>query len=205
MAIPFLSLNAQEIGKLAPEKPPMVFPNNAFGADIIFSDGGLGLGGFYRHHLGGLVTSFVDFSFSESKDEREFQYVDIFGNVYTYGKKNRIFLIPVDVGIQYRILEHALYDNLRPYLNFGAGPSIILTTPYDIEFFSAFGKAKAKVTIGGYVGIGANFGLDKRSLVGLNLRYYYIHLFSGGVESLENVPITNLGGIFLTINFGLMY
>ena len=41
LLIPLLNVNAQGIGELAPEKKPEVFPNNAFGADIMFSDGGL--------------------------------------------------------------------------------------------------------------------------------------------------------------------
>ena len=47
------------------------------------------------------------------------------------------------------------------------GPCIVVTTPYDREFFNAFGKAHARYTLGGYFGLGANFGLDKSSLVGL--------------------------------------
>lgn len=204
ITFPF-ALKAQEIGELVPEKPPMVFPDNAYGVDIMFSDGGPGLGFFFRHKLGGMFTGFTDISFSESKDEREFQYVDIFGNTYTLGKLNRIFLIPLNFGVQYRVFENDLYDNLRPYINAGIGPSLILTTPSDKEFFKAFGSAKAKVTLGGYFGIGANFGLDKNSLVGLNIRYYIIHLFNRRVESIQGKPHQNLGGIFLTFNLGFMY
>ncbi|MCH7676726.1 hypothetical protein IH879_17535 [candidate division KSB1 bacterium] len=75
-----------------------------------------------------------------------------------------------------------------------------MTTPNDKEFFKAFGDAQAKYAIGGYIGFGANFGIDKSSLVGLNFRYYYIHLFDEGVEGLFDKFRKNLGGIFLTIN-----
>ena len=205
LTITFFNVNAQEIGELAPEKPPMVFPDNAYGADILFSEGGFGLGMFYHHQFSQEITAFADFSVSEAKDEKEFEYVDIYGNTYTFGKKNRIFLLPLNFGIQYRLFERTLYDNLRPYVNFGVGPTMVLTSPYEKEFFNAFGSAHANYALGGYVGLGANFGTDKKSLIGLNIRYYMIHLFNKGVESLYDRPKNNFGGIFLSISLGVMY
>ncbi len=118
------------------------------------------------------------------------------------GKKNRVFLLPVNFGAQYRLFQDAIYDNLRPYLNAGIGPTFVVTTPYEREYFNAFGYAKAKVALGGYFGFGANFGLDKSSLVGINVRYYIVHMFDGGVESLEGKLRNDIGGIYLTINLG---
>ncbi len=43
LLITFLNVNAQEIGELAPPKQPEDFPNNAFGMDLMFSEGGFGL------------------------------------------------------------------------------------------------------------------------------------------------------------------
>jgi hypothetical protein len=82
---------------------------------------------------------------------------------------------------------------------------MVLTTPYAKEFFNAFGDAKLKVATGGYFGFGANFGLDKSSLVGINVRYYIIQFFDKGVESLTGHFNKTLGGFFLTINLGMMY
>jgi hypothetical protein len=205
LLIPFLNVKPQGIGELAPEKEPEIFPDNAFGLDIMFSEGGFGLGTFYRRQLTHNITAFADLSISEAKDEREFEYIDYFGQTYTLGKKNRVFLLPLNFGLQYRLFESVIYDNLRPYVNFGLGPSMVFTTPYDQEFFDSFGEAQAKYAMGGYVGLGANFGLDKSSLVGINLRYYLIHFFDEGVESLEGRFHNNLGGFFLTINVGIMY
>ena len=209
LLIPSSIVNAQGIGELAPEKKPTVFPDNVLGLDIMFSDGGFGLGGFYRRQFSDTVTGFVDLSMSESKDEREFTYTyqDIYGyiNTYTVGKVNRVFLVPINFGLQYRLFENAIYDNLRPYINAGVGPSIVITTPYEREFFNAFGHANTKITLGSYIGFGANFGLDKSSLVGINLRYYIVHFFDQGVESLQGKFRKDIGGVYLTINLGLMY
>lgn len=205
LIIAFINVNAQEIGELVEEKEPVTFPDNAFGMDIMFSEGGFGLGTFYRHNFTQKVTGFIDFSISEAKDENEFEYIDYFGNTFTIGKINRIFLLPLNFGVQYRIFDQVIYENLRPYLNAGAGPTMVLTTPYEREFFNSFSKAHARFTLGSYIGFGANFGLDKSSLVGINFRYYLIHFFNEGVASLYNKPKKNFGGFFLTLNIGFMY
>lgn len=203
--IPFLAVSPQGIGEMAPEKPAEIFPDNAFGLDIMFSEGGFGLGTFYRRQLSQTFTVFTDFSISESKDENEFEYIDYYGNTFTVGKKNRVFLLPLNFGMQYRLFSETIYDNLRPYINAGVGPTMVLTTPYDEEFFSAFGRGQAHYALGSYIGFGANFGLDKSSLIGINMRYYMIRFFDEGVESLEGRFKKNLGGFYLTINIGMMY
>lgn len=204
--IPFTNIYSQGIGELAPPKPPEIFPDNSWGIDVMFGEAGFGLGSFYRKQLSTKWTAFADLSISEVKDEREFEFYDpFFGISFTVNKKNRVFTIPVNFGLQYRIFENVIYDNLRPYINFGAGPTLVLTTPYEKEFFNAFGDTKTKTAVGGYVGFGANFGLDKSSLIGLNFRYYYTHFFDEGVESLFGRYKKNIGSFFVTLNIGLMY
>jgi hypothetical protein len=196
---------AQGIGNYAPEKEQIHFPPHTLGLDIMFGEGGFGLGAFYRKNLTDELTAFVDLSVSEAKDENEFEYVDYWGNVYVYGKKNRILLLPVNFGAQYRLFSQSLGENLRPYIGGGIGPAVVITTPYEKEFFSAFGKAQAKYTLGGYIGAGANFGIDMKSSVGVNIRYYIIHLFGDGVESLAGRPRNDVGGFYITLNLGTMY
>lgn len=197
---------SQGIGELAPPKKLEVFPTNAWGADIMFGDAGFGLGTFFRKQIDTKWTLFADLSFSETKDEREFEYYDYYtGQFYTAFKKNRIFQIPINFGAHFRIFENTISDNLRPFIVAGAGPNILVTTPADLEFFNSFGKAKAKLAAGGYVGLGANFGLDKKSLVGITARYYYSKVLDGGVESLQGKVKTEIQGFFITLNLGLMY
>ena len=199
------NLQAQKIGEMAPPKPLEVFPANAWGADIMFGDAGFGLGTFYRKHIDVNWSLFADLSFSETKDEREFEYIDYWGNVITVGKKNRVFQIPVNFGAHYRIFENTISDNLRPFIVAGAGPTFLVTTPYELEFFSSFGKAKAKIAAGGYIGLGADFGLDKSSLVGITAKYYYAKVLDGGVESLEGKIRSEIQGFFITLNLGMMF
>lgn len=199
------SLRAQGIGELAPDKPPEVFPPNAWGFDLLIGESGFGFGGFFRMQLSTKFTLFTDVSISEAKDEREIEYIDIFGQTFTIGKKNRVFQIPFNFGAQYRLFENELTDNLRPYINAGIGPTLVLTTPYSEEYFNAFGSAKTHFGAGGYIGLGANFGLDKSNLIGLNLRYYYIQFLNEGVEILNGRYKDHLNGFYVTLNFGFMY
>ncbi len=205
LIVPLLSINAQKIGEMAEERPPEQFPGESWGLDILIGEGGFGLGTFYRHQITSKVNWFVDFSISESKDDREFEFIDIFGRTTVIGKKNRVFFLPLNFGAQYRLFENSLTSNLRPYLTAGVGPTMLLTTPYSKEFFNAFGDARLKYALGGYVGFGANFGLSKTNLVGLNVRYYVAHLFGDGVENLENNFRSTISSFYLTLNIGFMY
>ena len=140
LLISIINVNGQEIGKIVPVKPPETFPPNALGGDIVFTEGGFGLGGFYRHSYSTDITLIGTFSISEFKDDNEFTYVDPYTlQTFTYGKINRVFLIPFTVGLQFRMFSEKLSDNLRPFVEFGVGPTFILTTPYDKEFIKAFG------------------------------------------------------------------
>lgn len=205
LLISFSEINPQGIGELAPEKPPVFFPKNTWGADIMFGEGGFGLGTFYRRNLDNDFSLFGDFSISEAKDEQEVEYIDYYGRTIVFGKKNRILQMPLNFGVQQRLFSSLIYDNLRPYVGAGIGPSFIVTTPYELEFFSSFKKARGYFTLGGYIGFGANFGIDQDNLIGINVRYYVIRFFDQGVESLYGKYKKDLGGFYLTLNIGRMY
>jgi hypothetical protein len=195
----------QKIGKLAPPPEREIFPNSAWGMDIMFGEGGFGLGTFLRREVAEDLTGFIDLSFSESKDEREVEYIDYWGNSFTFNKKNRVFLLPLNLGLQFRLFSESITDNLRPYVNFGVGPTLVVSTPYEKEFFSSFGKARGYLSAGGYVGFGANFGISKSNLIGINARYYYIHMFNEGVENINNRFRKDFGHFYITLNVGIMY
>lgn len=207
---PVFFVHAQKIGKMAPEKGPEIFPPNSWGVDVMFGEGGFGLGTFYRRDLSQNLTAFTDISIAESKDDREIEYIDYYGNSYVFNKKNRVFLVPLNFGLMYRLFAERLTDNLRPYINFGVGPSLVITTPYlmdnqQVDFFESFKWAKADYALGGYVGIGANFGISKNNLIGLNARYYYMHLFGKGIENYETKFRKDLSDFRITLNIGIMY
>ncbi len=205
LLLPFEIALSQRLGKLAEEHHPVDFPDNAWGVDLMFGEGGFGLGSFVRKNFNRELTGFIDFSISESKDEHEVQFVDYWGRTFTIGKKNRVLLMPLNIGLQYRLFSEVLTDNFRPYLNAGAGPSLVITTPYELEFFTSLKKAQSYVAAGSYIGLGANIGIEKDNLLGLNVRYYFIHLFNDGVESMAGRKMKNFGGVYITLNIGIQY
>ncbi|MDH4069189.1 MAG: hypothetical protein OEV30_02080, partial [Ignavibacteria bacterium] len=167
----------------------------------------------------------VTLSISEAKDEREVEFHDFFGNSFIPGKLNRFLVMPLTFGIQRRLFREDIVDTFRPYVNAGVGPALIYSAPFteitqvssgflfrQVEFFESLGRGKAHYTVGGYIGVGANFGSDRSNLFGVNFRYYFTYLFGEGIPSLYDsetgLPAknqTSFGGFFITLNVGMVY
>ncbi len=182
---------------------------NAWGLDILISNNGFGLGGFYRHQYTNELYGTVTFAVSDAKDDNEVEYVTYYGQTIVPGKINRFLLIPLDIGMQYRLFADDILDNFRPYINGAIGPTMVFASPYEREFFSSLRYGQAHYTVGGYIGFGAFFGSDKESLSGINIRYYFIP-FKKGIDSMMNADggietKKDFGGFFITLNFGSVF
>ena len=196
---------------------------DAWGIDLMVSNNGFGLGGFWRHEYTDELSGFISLAISDVKDEGEVEFFDQFsGQSFVPGKKNRLLMFPMSFGVQYRLFKDDIVDNFRPYISAAIGPSMIFVAPYSntitvpapgggtftyteqVEFFNSLKYGQARYTLGGYIGGGAYFGLDKGTLSGVSIRYYFIP-FSNGIEILERVYVKNFGGFFITLNFGSMY
>lgn len=180
--------------------------DDAWGVDILLSNNGFGIAGFYRHEYSRDLFGTLTFGIAESKDDNEVEYYDYWGQSYVPGKINRFLMMPLLFGVQYRLFADDITDSFRPYLNAGAGPTLVLAAPYDREYFNSFGYARSHYTVGGFIGAGAFFGSDMGSLSGINIRYYVVP-FSGGIESLQEITgkirkKNDFGGFFITINLG---
>lgn len=185
----------------------------AFGLDLIFSNSGWAFGGFYQTRIAEDLTGFINLFFSPYRSTDEIENVYL-GNIpVVYGKVNRLFAVPLTLGVQYRLFSKGLSDSFRPYIGAGVGPSLIIQTPYITEgpngvpyyheFFSSFGDATVHGRFGGFIGLGANFGaITKGNMIGVNMRYYIVPFGSPGLESMQGIPITNFGGLFLSLSVG---
>ena len=170
---------------------------NSWGFDASFSDYGFGGGMFLGHAFSPDVTALLSADVGTAKGSREF-------DLLTENKINRIFVIPIIASLQYRLFRDGLSDNLRPYVTAGAGPTFVMTTDAQQEFFSSFGTAKAKAVPGGFVGVGANFGTDPKSNFGASVRYFIIP-YPGSVQSTSTESLTNFSGLFLTVSYGFNF
>ena len=191
-------------GTVEPTTNPDLQPNSfkrAFGLNIMISTNGFGLGLFYRREFSDELSGALDFTVSESRDDDEKEFTDIYGRPITIGKVNRFLILPVVFSIEKRMFKDEILDNFRPYVTGGIGPTMIYVFPYNEEYFSALGKGKLRYTFGGYIGAGAYFGTEPSSLLGLNFRYYYVPYFSG-IESLQGVSKTQFGGVYISLSFG---
>jgi len=190
---------------------------NAWGFDILVSDGGIGGGVFYWREFTPTIAGFINLSVSEAKDGREVEFFDPWtGQSFVPGKINRFLVIPLHLGAQYRLFKDQIMDNFRPFVSAGIGPSMIYATPYERSFFNALGHGKAHYTVGGFIGAGAYVGSDPSNLVGINFRYYYVPYFSGinsmdaslyepggDLDEQNYIQKKQFGGFFITFTFGM--
>ena len=225
---------AQEIARtdttflFTPSKPHPInseesaIRTNAWGMDLMLSNNGFGVGTFFRHRETSDLSWFGSLAVSDVKDEQELEYYDIYGRSYSPYKKNRLFLIPLFGGIEYRLFRDEIADNFRPYVSAALGPAMMVVAPYQIEtttdlgegmtlteykqieFFESLKYATTKYTLGGYIGAGAYFGTEGGTLSGLSIRYYFIP-FQEGIETLQGVYVSNFGGLYITLNFGASF
>lgn len=180
--------------------------SKAWGFDLIFSSNGFGAGVFYQIGLFKDFSAFASLYISGARKTDEFEYWDPWTRTYRVPNKiNRLYMFPLTFGFQYNILTEKLSETLKPYLNLGLGPTFILSTPYDREFFEAFGYASFYTRFGAFVGLGATFGSNPNSLMGTSFRYYFIPFGGDGLESVKNEPIKDFGGVFLSFSIGIRF
>lgn len=172
--------------------------DKGWGFTAFFSDYGFGAGLYLSSRLSQNLTGVISTDFGTAKSDREFGFE-------TERKINRIMVMPVMASAQYRILRESLGENFRPYVTAGAGPVFVMTTPGQEEFFSSIGSADFRTVPGGFIGAGANFGLDKTTNFGANIRYMFIPVPEPGVESLQGEFLKNLNGLFLGVTYGFNF
>ncbi|MDQ1265671.1 MAG: hypothetical protein QG635_822 [Bacteroidota bacterium] len=173
---------------------------NSAGLEVMFSGSGVGLGFFYYRDFAEDLSGFVSFFISGVRNSDEYEYYGV-----VFNKVNRLIEFPLMLGIRKLIFEDALFESFKPYISAGFGPSFILAGPYkgyEFDFFKSMGQATFYTRFGGNIGIGANIGGVGNATSGVNLRYYYIPFGGNGIESIQDLPITNFGGVFLTLSIG---
>ena len=197
-------------------------PTDAWGFDVMISNNGFGAGGFFRHEFSEELSGIAMLGISDVKDDAEVESFGYWGNSTIPGKKNRLLMIPLMFGVQYRLFKDEIMDNFRPYVSGGLGPTMMFVAPYsyyktyvgpngetitvseEVEFFRSLKSGQAKYTVGGYVAAGAYFGAPYGTLMGLSIRYYFVP-FPQGIEVLSDRRIKNFGGFYITLNVGSFY
>ena len=212
-----------------PSNPRLIQPQSyrpetkAWGLDLLMSNNGFGLGFFYRYELSDDLSLMGNFAVSDVKDAAEVEQYDYYGNSYVPGKKNRLLMMPLTASVQYRLFKDDIVDNFRPYVNAGFGPTMVYVAPYanptdyyypdgtyaytdpgKIDFFTAMKYGKMRYTLGGFIGAGVYFGMEKGTISGLSVKYF-LAPFPDGIEVMQGGYIRNFGGLFITLSFGTMF
>ena len=177
---------------------------SAFGGSLLFSSSGYGVGLFYERKFSPTLSGFVDVIISGLRRGDELEVYNNnpesvhYQSFFVPGKVNRLWQAPAMIGVRKELFRNLFFENFRPFGSAGVGVSTVLATPYDQTFFKAFGSAEWRFAPGGFVAVGAEV-TGKDPGPGFAIRYYLLPL-SPGVESMEGEPITDLGGIFLTLS-----
>ncbi len=182
----------------------------AWGIDLLFSTSGFGVGGFYNVNLNDDLVFITSLYISGARNSDEFDNLvwDEAGRYYRFvvpDKVNRLFVLPLTFGLQHYLFSGVISESFKPYVNVGFGPSLIISTPYSKEFFSSWGDAESYVRWGGFLGAGAYFSANSKTLMGVNARYYFIPFGGKGLESMKDRPLTDFGGIFLSLSLGIRF
>lgn len=180
------------------------FFNKALGFNLKLSSHGFGAGGFHSWMLSKNIESSISFYISGARKSDEIEYYDPrTGQIFIPGKVNRLYLIPITLSFKYHLFNEQLDNTFKPYIDFGLGPSLILSNPYEIEFFSALKYTRLYTRFGTYLGFGSYLMSTEKSLMGIDARYYYIPFGGEGIESIVALPIKDFGGLFLSLSIGV--
>ncbi|QXD13749.1 hypothetical protein GQ464_009705 [Rhodocaloribacter litoris] len=169
------------------------------GAQVLLTNSGFGLGGYYHLGLTPSVSFLVDLSLAAGKDEREVAFFDRFGRKDIPDKANYLLMLPAQVGFQQRLFRESIEDNFRPYLQVTTGPTFGWEYPYflddngngtldegekRLDSISALPKGRARFGLGGTLALGAHLGRSRSVVQGVRLGYTFTYFFQG-IQLLE--------------------
>lgn len=205
LSLCFTSVQASDTLKTKPVKKPKIVKEtpSPWGISFAYSENGFGPSLNYYKSLNDNTQLITGIALMSVSDSREFEQYDYFGNKITQNKENRIFLIPLNIGIKKGIFSDDIEGSIKPVINFGISPSLVLTNPYSREYFNAFGYMQAAFAMGGYAGAGLEFKETQSVAFSFNVNYSYVTPIGKEVNSLFNKPITNLTGFQIT--FGVKF
>lgn len=203
LSLCFIQVNAGDTLKYKPKSSVIKEAGSPWGVSFAYSENGFGPSFNHYSNLNSNTQLIVGLALMSVSDSREFEQYDYFGNKITPNKENRIFLLPLNIGIKKEIFGDDIGGNIKPIINLGISPSLVLTNPYSREYFNALGYMQAAFAMGGYAGAGLEFKEAKSVAFSFNVNYSYVTPIGKEVNSLIDRPINNLTGFQL--NFGIKF
>lgn len=184
--------SAQEEAK-ADEMTDDIPYGSGMGFEVLLTNNGFGLGGYYNREVSTTTSVVLNFSLGAGKDDRELKFFSRFGSGFVPNKRNYLLILPVQFGVQQRLFAESIEDNFRPYVHVSAGPTLGWVYPYfqdingderydeDIErrydVFTAFPKGEMRFGLGGTIALGAYFGWSRKLTQGVRFGYTLNYFF----------------------------
>lgn len=195
---------------------------SGLGLEVVVTNSGFGLGGYYALALDSQNSLFAELNIGSEKSEREVKFFG-FGQSFIPDKANYFVRVPIQLGIQRRLWHDYIEDNFRPFLQVTAGPTLGWVYPYfdddnqngtydeDERRYDGLGsifKGDFRFGLGGTIGIGANFGENSRLTQGVRIAYSFNYFFET-VQLLEIddqfSPSKFFGTPAISITFGRLF
>lgn len=172
---------------------------SGLGFQILLTNSGFGLGGYYFRAISDGTSFMTDISIGAGKDERELKFFR-FGSSFIPNKANYLLMMPVQAGVIHRLFRNAIEENFRPYVQVTAGPTLGWEYPYfndlngdgrydpreedSYDSIGALPKGEFRMGVGGTLALGAHFGLSRKMTQGVRIGYSFTHFFQG-IQLLE--------------------
>lgn len=86
-------------------------------------------------------------------------------------RRSDVMLAPFFLGLRRNVLHNNFDESILPYVQIGAGPIAGFNFPYGYGFWQTLEHTAVTWTVGGFIGLGANFGLSKKYVGGVDVRY----------------------------------
>lgn len=178
-------------------------PRATWSIGLSYGENGFGPSASLFAPLGKTTDLTFNLSFSGVSDSREVERYDFRGNSVILDKVNRVFMLPLSIGLKKQLFTDDIEGSFVPFVNFGVSPTLVLTNPYDKGFFEAVGYMRSHFAAGGYAGFGVNFNQSQNIAMSVGLNYYYLPMIGEGIQSLNYNTINNVGGFQLVfgVNF----
>jgi hypothetical protein len=172
---------------------------NSWSLGLNYGENGFGPYAGLFSNLGRTTDLVFNISISGVTDEREIERFDVFGNSIVVDKINRVFMMPLSVGIRQELFKDDIDGDFLPIFNIGIAPTLVFTNPYNESYFSAFKYTQTHFAFGGFAGFGVSFKQNKSMTMNVNFNYYYLPLVGGGVQSVQYNTINDVGGLQLSL------
>lgn len=195
-----LTLGSAHMARAQVEEEEKEHPyGTGLGAEVLLTNSGFGLGGYYHRALTASMSFLIEMSLGAGKDEREVAFFNRFGQKDIPNKANYLLMLPAQIGVRQRLFKESIEDNFRPYLQLSSGPTLGWEYPYfrdengngvlddGEKVYDALGalpKGHVRLGIGGTVALGAQFGRSRKTTQGVRLGYTFTYFFEG-IQLLE--------------------